>query len=390
MTQRQLSQELIFICLKFGIKYQSIQIDKTDPNVLDVIKKHAEDIVSKSIGSLDVNDHLHHIQLFLISPDHQTPSLKLIKRASDLTPTCFIEIIIWRSDQENLTPPRDHVLAEHNYKKPTYCSHCDYFMWGLIKQGKRCKVCKQDFHHQCAEHLPADCPGDDSRSGSLMRRASSNATISSTTSQSQVFTDRDVLNVSNDSPKGKPPKRPKIFGGGGNRGILVTKAPGVTSKSATISSTPVTPTSATPTSTKTSSTLPNTNQNDTSSVINPTESITNTTSTSLTLNGRKNTRFSTEQTLQVHRAPPVHVKPDRRKDIKLTNCQEKDGIWTATGQFGRESRHSKRAEITYDKKKFRFTQKDEQGNKHVFEIPASDVEGKDFCFSIIEIRKFRW
>ena len=140
MNQRQSSQEIIFICLKFGIKYQSIQIDKTDPNVLDVVKKHAEDIVSKSVGSLEVNDHVHHIQLFLISPDHQTPSLKLIKRASDLIPTCFIEIVIWRSDQENVTPPRDHVLAEHNYKKPTYCSHCDYFMWGLMKQVSLEKV----------------------------------------------------------------------------------------------------------------------------------------------------------------------------------------------------------------------------------------------------------
>lgn len=67
---------------------------------------------------------------------------------------------------------------------------------------------------------------------------------------------------------------------------------------------------------------------------------------------------------------------DRRKDIKLTNCQEKDGIWTATGQFGRESRHSKRADIFYDKKKFKFTQKDEHGNKHVYEIPVNEVEGR--------------
>lgn len=134
MTQQQSSQELIFICLKFGIKYKSIQIDKSDPSILDVIKKNAEEIVLKAIGSLEANDRLHHIQLFLISPDYQTPSLKLIKRASDLTPACFIEIIIWRSDQENLIPSRDHVLVEHSYKKPTYCSHCDYFMWGLIKQ----------------------------------------------------------------------------------------------------------------------------------------------------------------------------------------------------------------------------------------------------------------
>ena len=145
MSQRQLSQELTFICLKYGIKYQSIQIDTSDPNVLDVIRKHAEEIVSKHVGSLDMNDHLHHIQLFLISPDHQTPSLKLIKRASDLTPTCFIEIIIWRSDPENLTPARDHILFEHNYKKPTYCSYCDYFMWGLMKQVSFCFIRKEIF-----------------------------------------------------------------------------------------------------------------------------------------------------------------------------------------------------------------------------------------------------
>ena len=134
MAVRQLSQELIFICLKFGITYQSIQIDKSKPNVLDELHKNAIAIVSKAIGSLEVNDHRHHIKLFLISPDHQPASLKLITRPSDLTPTCFIEIVIWRSDQEPYAPARDHTLVEHNYKKPTYCSACDYFMWGLIKQ----------------------------------------------------------------------------------------------------------------------------------------------------------------------------------------------------------------------------------------------------------------
>jgi hypothetical protein len=120
--------------LKFGITYQSIQIDKSNPNVLNELHKNAIDIVSKAIGSLEVNNHRHHIKLFLISPDHQPPSLKLITRSNDLTPTCFIEIIIWRSDQETFIPQRDHILVEHNYKKPTYCSACDYFMWGLIKQ----------------------------------------------------------------------------------------------------------------------------------------------------------------------------------------------------------------------------------------------------------------
>jgi hypothetical protein len=138
MTQQQiLPQELTFICLKFGIQYQSIQIDKADPNVLDVIKKHACEMVQKTVGTLHVHDQAHHVQLFLISPDHQTPYLRLINSTTDLTPTCFIEVIIWRSDQENIVSTRDHILVEHNYKKPTYCSHCDYFMWGLIKQVSR-------------------------------------------------------------------------------------------------------------------------------------------------------------------------------------------------------------------------------------------------------------
>jgi hypothetical protein len=134
MATRQASQELIFICLKFGITYKSIQIDRSNPNVLSELHKNAVDIVSKAIGSLEENSHRHHIKLFLISPDHEPSSLKLITRSNDLTPTCFIEIIIWRSDQEMGPQPRDHLLAEHNYKKPTYCSSCDYFMWGLMKQ----------------------------------------------------------------------------------------------------------------------------------------------------------------------------------------------------------------------------------------------------------------
>ncbi|CAF4999800.1 unnamed protein product, partial [Rotaria sp. Silwood1] len=73
MAAQKLSQELIFICLKFGITYQSIQIDKSNPNVLSDLYQNAVDIVSKAIGSLEVNNHRHHIKLFLISPDHQPP-----------------------------------------------------------------------------------------------------------------------------------------------------------------------------------------------------------------------------------------------------------------------------------------------------------------------------
>jgi hypothetical protein len=113
-------------------------------------------------------------------------------------------------------------------------------------------------------------------------------------------------------------------------------------------------------------------------------------SSSLSTNPRKNHRnHQDHNSSAIIRTPPspaqppppppssqTNIKSDRRKDIKITNCQERDGVWTATGQFGRESRHSKRTDISYDKKKFRFIQKDEQGNKHVFEIPITDIDGK--------------
>ena len=134
MITSQPSSQPMFICLKFGITYQSIQIDQSNPNILEELHNKAIDMISKAIDSLEVNSHHHHIKLFLISPDHQPPSLKLITRASDLKPTCFIEVIIWHSDHETYAPAVDHILAEHNYKKPTYCYACGYFMWGLIKQ----------------------------------------------------------------------------------------------------------------------------------------------------------------------------------------------------------------------------------------------------------------
>ena len=109
-------------------------------------------------------------------------------------------------------------------------------------------------------------------------------------------------------------------------------------------------------------------------------------SASMSSGARRNYRHAADQnSASANRATTpsqTNVKSDRRKDIKLTNCQEKDGIWTATGQFGRESRHSKRTDITFDRKRFRFIQKDDQGNKQVSEeISLADIEGKS-SFSI--------
>ncbi|CAF5029988.1 unnamed protein product, partial [Rotaria sp. Silwood1] len=367
MEARQLPQELIFICLKFGITYQSIQIDKSNSNVLRELHQNAIDIVSKAIGNLEMSNHHHCIKLFLISPDHQPPSLKLITRSSDLTPACYIEIIIWRSDQETFTPPLDHVLVEHNFKKPTRCAACDYPIRGLMKQDKRCKVCSRGFHRRCAENLPADCPGTDTRHGSSLNRELSNTTVSSM-SQCHAYTDKDLASVVPTSSKRT--KFGKFFN------VSISRPSSSSSSMLSTLSTRVI---------SSKSILTNSNKNNDSQNLSVRNTNESSTPNTFTNNSRRNSRFQQDQNTNVNSRSPMvarrNFNPNQHRDIKLTNCHEKDGVWIATGQYGRESRHSKRAEISYDKKKFRFTQKDDQGTTNVFEISVTDVEGYRFQLS---------
>jgi hypothetical protein len=200
-----------------------------------------------------------------------------------------------------------------------------------------------------------------------MRRTSSNTTISSM-STNQVYTDRDLSSVSHTASK--KTKFGKLFNVSTSKQSSLNNSK-LHSENSSGSILSTTSKSALANSTK--------NHNNSNASLNNTHEVASPSTPSLVVPGqRRNTRNQLDQNLNVNnRTPPqIFIKPDRRKDFKLTNCQEKDGIWTATGQFGRESRRSKRAEISYDKKKFKFMQKDEQGNKHVFEIPVADVEGK--------------
>ncbi|CAF1002306.1 unnamed protein product [Didymodactylos carnosus] len=353
-----MSTDIIPICLKFGITYQSLHINRSNANILTEIQDRALEVVRTTLPHFDTKDYNQRIKLFLISHDHVPPNLKLLTRHTDLTPACFIEIIIWTSTTDSLVLPRDHQLQEHNYKKPTYCQACNYFMWGFVKQGKRCKLCRKDYHHQCAAHLPPDC--SDRPMG---RRYSSTNTISSTHSNSVYVVDNDVL-ANQVKQKKKSPftslfksKESSSHSFGSTKSSLSsTIISTFNSKSATNSN----HSGASMIHSTSDKQLVNSDIPDTPSTKNQTK---------VPNNSRSRTSSAQTNNNGVH-----IVKTDRRKDIKLTNCQEKDGIWTANAQFGRESRRSKRAEIIYDRKKFQFTLKDQDGNKEVIELSAEEVE----------------
>ncbi|XP_037128622.1 ras guanyl-releasing protein 3 isoform X3 [Syngnathus acus] len=50
-----------------------------------------------------------------------------------------------------------HNFQEMTYLKPTFCAHCAGFLWGIIKQGYKCKDCGVNCHKQCRELLVLAC-----------------------------------------------------------------------------------------------------------------------------------------------------------------------------------------------------------------------------------------
>ncbi|XP_039598427.1 protein kinase C eta type-like [Polypterus senegalus] len=50
-----------------------------------------------------------------------------------------------------------HKFESHNYKKPTFCNHCGSLLWGLMKQGLQCRICKMNVHMRCQGNVAPNC-----------------------------------------------------------------------------------------------------------------------------------------------------------------------------------------------------------------------------------------
>ncbi|XP_030070303.1 protein kinase C eta type isoform X1 [Microcaecilia unicolor] len=50
-----------------------------------------------------------------------------------------------------------HKFNSHNYKVPTFCDHCGSLLWGLMKQGLQCKMCKMNIHKRCERSVASHC-----------------------------------------------------------------------------------------------------------------------------------------------------------------------------------------------------------------------------------------
>ncbi|CAD5225291.1 unnamed protein product [Bursaphelenchus okinawaensis] len=50
-----------------------------------------------------------------------------------------------------------HNFHETTFLTPTFCIHCNKVLWGLIRQGYKCKDCGITAHHACKDVLVSEC-----------------------------------------------------------------------------------------------------------------------------------------------------------------------------------------------------------------------------------------
>ncbi|XP_074926687.1 RAS guanyl-releasing protein 4 isoform X2 [Chelonoidis abingdonii] len=50
-----------------------------------------------------------------------------------------------------------HDFQEATFKKPTFCHSCNGFLWGVSKQGYRCRDCGMSCHKQCKDLVDLEC-----------------------------------------------------------------------------------------------------------------------------------------------------------------------------------------------------------------------------------------
>ncbi|XP_053724171.1 protein kinase C delta type-like [Synchiropus splendidus] len=69
--------------------------------------------------------------------------------------------------------PKIHVIRNHEFMatffgQPTFCSVCREFLWGLNKQGYKCRQCNAAIHKKCIDIIIAKCTGTAANSRDTM------------------------------------------------------------------------------------------------------------------------------------------------------------------------------------------------------------------------------
>ncbi|XP_007549319.1 RAS guanyl-releasing protein 1 [Poecilia latipinna] len=76
-----------------------------------------------------------------------------------------------------------HNFQETTYMKPTFCDNCSGFLWGVIKQGYRCRDCGMNCHKLCKDQVAFECKKNTRSTNAVDSPTPSSTPIASSTSE---------------------------------------------------------------------------------------------------------------------------------------------------------------------------------------------------------------
>ncbi|KAM9708720.1 RAS guanyl-releasing protein 1-like [Menidia menidia] len=76
-----------------------------------------------------------------------------------------------------------HNFQEYTYMKPTFCDNCSGFLWGVIKQGYRCKDCGMNCHKLCKDQVAFECKKNTRGTNTIDSPTSSSTPVATSTSE---------------------------------------------------------------------------------------------------------------------------------------------------------------------------------------------------------------
>uniref|UniRef100_A0AAX7UDZ3 RAS guanyl releasing protein 1 n=1 Tax=Astatotilapia calliptera TaxID=8154 RepID=A0AAX7UDZ3_ASTCA len=85
-----------------------------------------------------------------------------------------------------------HNFQETTYMKPTFCDNCSGFLWGVIKQGYRCKDCGMNCHKLCKDQVAFECKKNTKVTNATDSPTPSSTPVTTGTSEEKTILERKV------------------------------------------------------------------------------------------------------------------------------------------------------------------------------------------------------
>ncbi|XP_072313608.1 RAS guanyl-releasing protein 1-like isoform X1 [Eucyclogobius newberryi] len=104
-----------------------------------------------------------------------------------------------------------HNFQETTYMKPTFCDNCSGFLWGVIKQGYRCRDCGMNCHKLCKDQVAFECKKNSKVASAIDSPTFSSTSVTTGTSEGSEdcpFSYTEIKYWSPSSP-GPPPVCPQ-------------------------------------------------------------------------------------------------------------------------------------------------------------------------------------